>query len=118
MESDIVPLLMGDCSAPIAWHDGASVCVVLASRGYPGGFMRGFPIYGLQEAAGLPNIKVFHAGTAQEGGRFVTHGGRVLGVTATGADLRNAIAQAYAAVEKIQFDGMSYRRDIGAKGLR
>jgi phosphoribosylamine--glycine ligase len=118
MESDIVPLLLGDFDRPVTWLSGASVCVVLASRGYPGGFMRGFPIYGLPEAAALPNVKVFHAGTAQEGGRFVTHGGRVLGVTATGADLQDAIARAYGAVEKIRFDGMHYRRDIGAKGAQ
>jgi phosphoribosylamine--glycine ligase len=118
MESDIVPLLLGDFDQPVTWMPGASVCVVLASRGYPGGFMRGFPIYGLPDAAALPNVKVFHAGTAVEGGRFVTHGGRVLGVTATGADLQDAIARAYSAVDKIQFDGMHYRRDIGAKGLR
>jgi phosphoribosylamine--glycine ligase len=118
MESDIVPLLLGDFDQPVTWMSGASVCVVLASRGYPGGFMRGFPIYGLPEAAALPNVKVFHAGTAMEGSRFVTHGGRVLGVTATGADLSEAIARAYSAVEKIHFDGMTYRRDIGAKGLR
>jgi phosphoribosylamine--glycine ligase len=116
MESDIVPLLLGDFDQPVRWRDGASVCVVLASRGYPGGFMRGFPIYGLQDAAGLPDVKVFHAGTALEGARFVTHGGRVLGVTARGLNLSDAIARAYEAIEKIQFDGMQYRRDIGAKG--
>ncbi len=117
MESDIVPLLLGDFAQPAKWLAGASVCVVLASRGYPGGFMRGFPIYGLPEAAALPGVKVFHAGTAREGARFVTHGGRVLGVTATGADLKDAMARSYAAVEKIQFDGMHYRRDIGAKAV-
>jgi len=116
MEGDIVPLLLGDFDRPATWLSGASVCVVLASRGYPGGFMRGFPIHGLQEAAARPDVKVFHAGTAQEGGRFVTHGGRVLGVTATGADLQDAIGRAYGAVEKIHFDGIHYRRDIGAKG--
>ncbi len=118
MQSDIVPLLLGDFSARVTWHSGASVCVVLASRGYPGGFMRGFPISGLEDAGALPNVKVFHAGTAVEGGRFVTNGGRVLGVTATGPNLSEAIARAYAGVERIHFDGMHFRRDIGAKGLR
>jgi phosphoribosylamine--glycine ligase len=117
LDSDIVPLLMRNFDQPVEWRSGASVCVVLASRGYPGGFMRGFPIYGLDDASKMPDVKIFHAGTTLEGGRFVTHGGRVLGVTARGANLSDAIARAYAAVEKIHFDGMQYRRDIGAKGL-
>jgi phosphoribosylamine--glycine ligase len=91
--------------------------VVLASAGYPGSYAKGKPIRGLAEAEKLPGVKVFHAGTAWEGTEFVTNGGRVLGVTALGADLRSARDQAYAAVERIQFEGMQFRRDIAAKAL-
>jgi phosphoribosylamine--glycine ligase len=93
------------------------VCVVLAASGYPGEPQRGQAIGGLEEAAAMTATKVFHAGTMSSAGRVVTSGGRVLGVTAWGADLRVARDRAYAACEHIRFDGMQYRRDIGAKGL-
>lgn len=115
LSSDLVPLLMG--GAPAAWSPGATVCVVAASGGYPGAFERDKRITGLDEAARLPNVKVFHAGVREAEGAFYTSGGRVLGVTASGGDLSEAISRAYAAMEKIHFEGMHYRRDIGRKGL-
>ena len=89
----------------------------MASGGYPGNYERGKPIRGLDDAAKLPDVKVFHAGTAKNGNEIVTNGGRVLGVTALGKDLKTAKAAAYAAVEKIHFDGAQFRRDIAAKAF-
>ena len=94
----------------------STVCVVLAARGYPDSPQTGDVISGISDAEAL-GASVFHAGTRQQGDRLVTSGGRVLGVTAAGKTLQSAITKTYAAVEKIQFDGMHYRRDIGAKGL-
>jgi phosphoribosylamine--glycine ligase len=90
---------------------------VMASGGYPGNYEKGKPIHGLDEVAKIPNVKVFHAGTALNGNQIVTNGGRVLGVTALGKDLKTAQTAAYAAVEKIHFDGAHFRRDIAAKAL-
>jgi len=95
------------------WKAGASACVVLASGGYPGKFETGKEIQGLAEAGRLPDVKVLHAGTKRVGDKMVTSGGRVLGVTAIGKDLREALDKAYGAVGKIQFGGMHYRKDIG-----
>src|SRR2546430_12575755 len=95
----------------------ASVCVVMASGGYPGSYAKGKPIHGLDGAARLPNVKVFHAGTARAGEQIVTSGGRVLGVTAWAKDLRAAQSAAYAVVEQIKFEGAHFRRDIAAKAL-
>jgi len=100
------------------WSPMAAVCVVMASGGYPGSYPKGKPIRGLDEAAKLPNVKVFHAGTARAGDQIVTGGGRVLGVTAWAKDLRSAQQAAYAAVQTIQFDGAQFRRDIAAKALK
>lgn len=97
----------------VAWRPDAAVCVVLASGGYPGSHETGFPITGIEAAEAQPGVAVFHAGTALRDGRLVTRGGRVLGVTALGADIPAAIAAAYAAVAAIRFDGMHFRRDIG-----
>jgi phosphoribosylamine--glycine ligase len=99
-----------------AWKPGASACVVMASGGYPGSFESGKKIMGLDEAAGLPDVTVFHAGTKREGDSIVTAGGRVLGVTATADSLPLATQKAYEAVRKIHFDGAQFRTDIGAKG--
>jgi len=99
-----------------AWKAGASVCVVMASGGYPESFETGKTITGLAEAAALPDVAVYHAGTRREGDDVVTSGGRVLGVTATAATLDQAVHKAYEAVGKIQFDGAQYRTDIGVKG--
>jgi phosphoribosylamine--glycine ligase len=99
------------------WDPRPAVCVVLASQGYPGPYAKGKIISGLDEAAKLPDVKVFHAGTKLEGGRVLTDGGRVLDVTALGDTLAAARANAYAAVGKIRFTGMFYRKDIAAKAV-
>ena len=95
------------------WKPGASACIVMASGGYPGKFETGREIHGLAQTAGLPEVKVLHAGTKRVGETLVTSGGRVLGVTATGRDLAEALDRAYQAAGKIQFGGMHYRLDIG-----
>jgi phosphoribosylamine--glycine ligase len=99
-----------------SWKTGASACVVMASGGYPGSFETGKEITGLADAAALPDVAVFHAGTRREGDLIVTSGGRVLGVTALGESLPQAVQKAYAAAGKIHFDGAQFRTDIGAKG--
>jgi phosphoribosylamine--glycine ligase len=91
---------------------------VLASGGYPGPYAKGKIISGLEMAQEDPRVAVFHAGTKLEGDRFLTDGGRVLGVTAVDQDLQSAMMHAYEAVNKIHFEGMHYRRDIGLKGLK
>jgi phosphoribosylamine--glycine ligase len=93
------------------------VGVVIASRGYPGSVEKGRPIDGLEAAAALPGALIFHSGTALDGSRVVTAGGRVLTVVGQGSDYRDAMATAYQAVELIRFDGMQYRRDIGLKAV-
>ncbi len=100
------------------WSKDAAVCVVLASGGYPGSYARGKVITGLNMAEENRRVAVFHAGTKRDGDKVITDGGRVLGVTATEQDLASAMMLAYEAVNKIHFDGMHYRRDIGAKGLK
>jgi phosphoribosylamine--glycine ligase len=122
LENDLVEVLEASVSGTLGnvelkWSSTASVCVVMASGGYPGAYTKGKAIAGLNEAASLPNAKVFHAGTARAGNQIVTNGGRVLGVTAWAEDLRAARNAAYAAVERIQFDGAQFRRDIAAKAL-
>jgi phosphoribosylamine--glycine ligase len=99
-----------------AWKPGASVCVVMASGGYPGAIESGKEISGLKVAAMLPDVAVFHAGTKREGDSIVTNGGRVLGVTATDDSLPHAIHKVYEAVDQIHFEGEHHRTDIGAKG--
>lgn len=99
----------------IQWDDGSAVCVVMASGGYPEHYQKGYEIKGLEAAAAKPGIVVFHAGTKYEDGRFLTNGGRVLGVTATGEDLDSAREAAYGAVAEIDFTDAHYRRDIGIK---
>ena len=98
----------------IRWQTGSSACVVLAAKDYPAKARTGDVIHGLDAANKTENVVVFHAGTARnENGEFVTAGGRVLGVTAAGNDLNEALTNAYEAVEKINWDGMQFRRDIG-----
>jgi len=99
----------------IRWEPGAAVCVVMASGGYPGAYEKGFEITGLEQFRDHPEILVFHAGTKKEGDRFYTNGGRVLGVTARGADMEEARRKAYDAVSRIHFKNAHYRRDIGIK---
>ena len=122
MQSDIVPILeactdgtLDTCS--LEWKPEAAVCVVMASEGYPGKYEKDKPIHGLDQANALPGVAVFHAGTKQAGDDIVTHGGRVLGVTALGDTVQTAIAKAYQAVDKIQWPGVQYRKDIGKKAL-
>jgi len=122
LKSDLLPVLLSTVDgtldqADIAWDDRPAVCVVMASKGYPGDYRKGFPIEGIADAEALGDVKVFHAGTAEKNGRIVTNGGRVLGVTALGDDLPSAIRRAYEAVGKITFEGAHYRKDIGAKAL-
>jgi phosphoribosylamine--glycine ligase len=99
------------------WKPEASVCVVLASEGYPGKYEKGKPISGLKEVEEMKDVVVFHAGTAYNGDETVTSGGRVLGVTALGKDIKEAKERAYSAIEKIHFDGMHYRKDIADKAI-
>jgi phosphoribosylamine--glycine ligase len=122
MTSDLLPLLDGAARGRLdeslsARGEGAAVCVVLASGGYPREFERGKPIRGLDAAERVPGVVVFHAGTKRAGAEFVTNGGRVLGVTARGASFAEARERAYAAVDRIAFDGSHFRRDIGARAL-
>ncbi len=123
LQNDLLELLQASVEGSLArhelrWSPMASVCVVMASNGYPGSYVKGKAIHGLEQAGRMRNVKVFHAGTSRAGEQFVTNGGRVLGVTAWAEDLRAARDAAYAAVEEIHFDGAHYRRDIAAKGLR
>lgn len=123
LKTDLVEVLnamagngLGECS--IEMHEGAAACVVLASEGYPGAYEKGKPITGIAEAEAQGPATVFHAGTRLGGdGTLETAGGRVLGVTARGADLHTALERAYRAVHTIAFDGKQFRRDIGQKGL-
>jgi phosphoribosylamine--glycine ligase len=102
----------------LRWAQGASVCVVASSGGYPGSYKTGLPITGLGTAAQVPGVQVFHAGTVQVGGQLLTAGGRVLGVTAAADSLAEALDRAYQALAEIQFEGMYYRRDIGHRALK
>jgi phosphoribosylamine--glycine ligase len=97
---------------------GAAACVVMASGGYPGPYEKGKVISGLEAAAAMDGVVVFHAGTALEEGRVVTSGGRVLGVTGTGPDLSTALERTYAAARAIHFECASYRTDIGHRALK
>ncbi len=97
----------------IEWRDEATACVVMASGGYPLSYKKGFEISGLDENGQLPGVEVYHAGTKLQNGKFYTNGGRVLGITASGKTLDEALEKAYAAVHKISFEGAHYRTDIG-----
>src|SRR5206468_11641813 len=117
---DLVPLLLASARGEgwppsVPWPHVASVCVNIASGGYPGTYPTGLPIRGIDAAAARPGVQVFHAGTATKHGMLVTAGGRVLGVTAVGERMDAAIAAAYAAVREISFEGMHYRTDIGRR---
>ena len=101
----------------IEWKNGAAACVILASGGYPAQYKKELPIT-LGTAETMPDILLYHAGTALQNGKLITAGGRVLGVTATADTLENALQKAYAAAKQIQFDGMFYRKDIGQKALQ
>ncbi len=118
LECDLVDLLEAVVEGrledtEIRWDPRPAVCVVMASGGYPGKYEKGKPILGLDEAAKLEDVQVFHAGTAARGDEIVTAGGRVLGVTALGQDVKGAIDRAYEAVDRISWEGVQFRRDIG-----
>lgn len=126
----ILPLLTGDLlpvlqacvdgsleEVTLSWSPSSCLCVVVASGGYPGAYRKGLPISGLEAAAAVPGAMVFHAGTELVDGRVVAAGGRVLGVTAMGDTLAEAARRAYQAVGCLRFEGMHYRRDIGARAL-
>jgi phosphoribosylamine--glycine ligase len=101
----------------VKWKDLYAVCVVLAAKGYPDTYEKGIAIEGLDNPK-LKDVLVFHAGTSKSGGKIVTSGGRVLGLTATDHTVKGAICKAYEAVNLINFDGMQYRQDIGHKSGR
>jgi phosphoribosylamine--glycine ligase len=123
LESDLLDILEAaqeehlDAVRP-RWRKGAAVCIVMASSGYPGSYRQGLSIEGLESAAASETLRVFHAGTAKKGGRWVTQGGRVLGVTAWGGTLRSALELGYRQVAAITWPGCTFRRDIGLKGLK
>ena len=122
MQSDIVPLFEACIDGnlqdqSVTWKSQSSVCVVMASEGYPGSYPKGKPISGLPDASALQDVKVFHSGTKNDDGKIVTNGGRVLGVTAMGDDIKSAIQLAYDAVEKISWVGAHFRKDIGKRAI-
>jgi phosphoribosylamine--glycine ligase len=123
LESDLVEALEASIEGRVSdgdfkWSRDASVCVVMASGGYPGTYDVGKNIVGLGQAGAVEGVKVFHAGTSKRDGEFFTAGGRVLGVSARASELSTAVAKAYEACEKIRFDGAHYRRDIAARALK
>jgi phosphoribosylamine--glycine ligase len=123
LESDLVDAMEASIQGRASegdfrWSNDSTACVVIASGGYPGAFEAGKKIEGIAAAQEIPGVEVFHAGTNKRDGGYYTAGGRVLGVTARGADLRTAVDLAYEAVGQIRFEGMHYRRDIAARGLR
>jgi len=122
LRSDLVPALLATVEGrledvDLEWADGAALCVVMASGGYPGRYEKGQPISGLDAVRDMEGVMVFHAGTKRAGGAVVTAGGRVLGVTARGATILEAQSRAYEAVERIHFEGGHFRTDIGRKAI-
>lgn len=122
MKSDIVPLFQACIDGTLdqmelEWYDDAAVCVIMASGGYPASSEKGVVIHGLEKVK-KDEAVVFHSGTTMNGGEVVTNGGRVLGVTAMDSTIKGAIDKAYQAVDKITFDNMQFRRDIGARALK
>ena len=122
MKTDLVPVFDAIVDEQldkiaIQWDERPAVCVVMAAQGYPGSYQKGTAIEGLKEIQSIHNVEVFHAGTALQGNRVVTDGGRVLGVTALGDTIAEAIDNAYSAVSHIHWDGAYYRKDIGKKAL-
>jgi phosphoribosylamine--glycine ligase len=123
LESDLVDALEACVDGLLSetelrWTPGASACVVASSSGYPGSYKTGFPITGLDDAARVPGVQVFHSGSSRADGQILTAGGRVLGVTAAASSLEDALAHAYQAMALIHFDGIYYRRDIGHRALK
>jgi len=123
MESDLLDAIEASIDGRVSegdfrWMPQPAVCVVMSSGGYPGSYEMGMHITGIEDADRMYGVKVFHAGTNRRDGGYYTSGGRVLGVTAHGRDLPEAVSRAYDAVMKIRFDGMHYRKDIAARGLK
>jgi phosphoribosylamine--glycine ligase len=123
MESDLLPLLRATIEGNLAkwsiqWREEAAVCVVMASGGYPDSYERGKPIEGLDRVGRMKDAMAFHAGTALKEGKIVTWGGRVLGVTALGKGIKEAIGRAYQTVVQIHWEGVHYRKDIGYRALQ
>jgi phosphoribosylamine--glycine ligase len=123
LESDLVDALEACTNGRLAetalrWSPGASACVVASSSGYPGSYKTGLPITGLDAAAQVPGVQVFHSGSSLQDGQVLTAGGRVLGVTAAASSLEEALFRAYEAMALIHFDGMYYRHDIGHRAFR
>ena len=126
MESDLLEVMLAVAGGSLSrvvksgglhWDNRACVCVVCASKGYPGEYEKGKVITGLDDAARIQDAVVFHAGTVKRDNKILTSGGRVLGVTGLGNSIQEAIKKTYQAVEKIHFDGMQYRRDIGYRAI-
>jgi phosphoribosylamine--glycine ligase len=123
LESDLVEAMEASIDGRTSdgdfkWSNDAAVCVVMASGGYPGSYEAGKKIDGLEDAAKLDGVKVFHAGTSKRDEALYTSGGRVLGVTARAAELQTAVQRAYEACAKIGFEGAYYRKDIAARALK
>jgi phosphoribosylamine--glycine ligase len=124
LQSDLLDILEAtvdgclDSIDPPVWDPRPAVCVVVASEGYPGDYVKGREITGLAAADGLKDVKVFHAGTKMQDGKVVTDGGRVLGVTALGENISEAKLQAYKAVQLVRWPGAWCRKDISDKALR
>jgi phosphoribosylamine--glycine ligase len=122
LKSDLVDLMEAAVTGQLAlseleWSDGPALCVVLASKGYPGAYQKGLPITGIEEAEAMEDVAVFHAGTSRTDGVWRTSGGRVLGITARGTNISSARQRAYDAVKKTNFEGMHFRTDIGLKAV-
>jgi phosphoribosylamine---glycine ligase len=122
LNSDLLPAFLATAEGrldgvKLEWSDDPALCVVMAAKGYPGAYAKGSEIKGLDEAARDPAVQIFHAGTKRDGNRILADGGRVLGVTARGPDVREAQERAYAAVDKIDWQGGFCRRDIGWRAV-
>jgi phosphoribosylamine--glycine ligase len=122
LRSDILPALVAATEGELKhvdlrWRDAASATVVMCSKGYPGAYATGGEIFGLEEAGALPEVTIFHAGTMADQGGILANGGRVLAVNATGADLQQAVARAYEAVDTIEWEDGFCRRDIGRRAI-
>ena len=123
LKTDLAEIMLAVCDGKldqldIQWDPRPAIAVIAASKGYPGNYPKGLPITGIAQADAMPDVKVFHAGTAIQDGQLVTAGGRVLAVTALGNDINDAHRRAYEALAKVHFDGMHFRRDIGHQAIR
>jgi len=123
LKTDLMEVLLAMCEGKLDqvsldWDRRPAICVVATSKGYPGEYPTGVPITGIDQADAMPDVKVFHSGTKLNGKTLVTDGGRVLGVTALGGNITDARRRAYAAMDKIKFDGMHYRKDIAWQALK